>query len=158
MLVVAPLLIGVALVAALSLIPEPHRQRFSAVVVGGAGAAYLSGGGFGPLELLFTTVATVVAFLGLRSYRWIGVAWLMHTAWDAAHHLSGDPILPWAEHSSLGCAICDPVLALWYFAKAPSIPDMVRWSRRALRPRSRPDAAADDVKRTDPDVAGQLRG
>lgn len=29
-------------------------------------------------------VGSIVAYLGLRSYRFIGVAWLMHSAWDLA--------------------------------------------------------------------------
>ncbi|WP_084466531.1 DUF6010 family protein [Nocardia arthritidis] len=42
---VAPILIGVLYALAMSAIPEPHRRRFNAVMVAGAGAAYLSGGG-----------------------------------------------------------------------------------------------------------------
>lgn len=122
MLYVAPVMVGLVLVALLSLIPERSRRPFSAVFLAGAGAAYLSStDGFGPLEMVFTAVMTLVAFLGLRSYRWIGVGWLLHTCWDAAHAAKGSPILPFAEHSSLGCAICDPVLALWYFAGAEPV-------------------------------------
>jgi hypothetical protein len=70
-----------------------------------------------------------VAFRGLRSWRWIGVGWLVHTAWDVFHYLHGKPILPFAAHSSLGCAICDPVIALWCFAGGPFVPDALRrWS------------------------------
>ncbi|RKT52840.1 DUF6010 family protein [Saccharothrix australiensis] len=126
MIVVTAVLIGVAYVVVNSLIREPHRRRFNAVMVGGAGAAYLSGGGFGPVEFAFTIVLTYCAFRGLESWRFIGVAWLLHTAWDVAHHLKGNPIIPFADHSSLGCAICDPVIALWCFAGGPSITDRVR--------------------------------
>lgn len=28
-------------------------------------------------------------------------------------HLKGNPIVPFLHDSSLGCAICDPVIALW---------------------------------------------
>ncbi|MFC7641974.1 DUF6010 family protein [Streptosporangium lutulentum] len=41
--------------------------------------------------------------------------------WDVIHHLKDAPILPFAEHSSFGCAICDPVIALWCFAGGPSV-------------------------------------
>jgi hypothetical protein len=37
------------------------------------------------------------------------------------HHLRGEPIVPFAEHSSLGCAICDPVIAVWAFLGGPSV-------------------------------------
>ena len=67
---------------------------------------------------------------GLRSYNWIGAGWLLHTGWDVLHHLYGNPIVPFAADSSFGCAICDPVIALWCFAGAPSVYDLLR--RRKL--------------------------
>ncbi|MQA08676.1 MAG: hypothetical protein GEU98_09025 [Pseudonocardiaceae bacterium] len=126
MIVVAPLLIGVLYVFLNSLIREPHRRRFNAIMVAGAGAAYLSGGGFGPWEFALTIVITYCAYRGLESWRFIGIAWLLHTAWDVAHHLQGNPIIPFAEHSSLGCAICDPVIAVWCLAGGPSVTDLLR--------------------------------
>jgi hypothetical protein len=104
MTVVAPLLVGVLYVTLMSLIKEPHRRTFNALMVAGAGAAYLSGGGLGAAELAFTAVLTYVAFRGLRSWTFIGIGWLLHTAWDVVHHLRGAPILPFAHDSSLGCA------------------------------------------------------
>ncbi|MDA0564110.1 DUF6010 family protein [Streptomonospora sp. S1-112] len=142
--VVAPILIGLAYAALNSLIAEPHRRRFNAVFVAGAGAAYLSGGGFGPLELVFTAVATYCAYRGLDSWAWIGVAWLLHTVWDALHHLYGNPILPFAEHSSLGCAICDPVIALWCLAGGPSVADLARSAAARLRRGGTANAAGAD--------------
>ncbi|WP_433870671.1 DUF6010 family protein [Saccharopolyspora sp. CA-218241] len=132
MIVVTALSIGVLYVLLNSLIRDPDsRRRFNAIVVAGAGAAYLSGGGFGLWEFAFTIVATCCAYRGLRSWTFIGIAWLLHTAWDVAHHLSGDPIIPFAEHSSLGCAICDPVIALWCLAGGPSVGELrARFSRR----------------------------
>ncbi len=39
-------------------------------------------------ELVFTAAVTYFcAYRGLDSYVWIGVAWLLHTAWDALHYL-----------------------------------------------------------------------
>ncbi|MFC3453691.1 DUF6010 family protein [Amycolatopsis speibonae] len=116
MVIIAPILVGLVYVALMSLIPEPHRRRFNAVMVAGAGAAYLSGGGLGIWEFAFTAVMTYVAYRGLDSWTFIGVAWLLHTGWDVVHHLKGAPIIPFAEHSSFGCAICDPVIAIWCFA------------------------------------------
>jgi hypothetical protein len=113
MTVVAPLLIGVLYVCLNLLIPEPHRRRFNAVMVAGAGAAYLSGGGLGLWEVGFTAVMTYVAYRGLESWTFIGIGWLLHTGWDVVHYLRGHPILPFAHGSSLGCAICDPVIAVW---------------------------------------------
>ena len=81
----------------------------------------LSGGGFGPWEFVFTAVVTFCAYQGLRSYRFIGVTWLLHTGWDMLHHLYGNPIIPFVATSSFGCAICDPVIAMWCFAGGPSV-------------------------------------
>jgi hypothetical protein len=114
--------IGIALVyiTLSSLVKEPDRQKLNAIIVAGAGAAYLSSG-LGAWEFAFCTLVTFVAYRGLTNYSFIGVAWLLHTAWDIVHHLYADPIVPFSPASSAGCAICDAVLALWFFGGAPSI-------------------------------------
>jgi hypothetical protein len=128
-----PVVIGVLYALVSSLLREPHRRHVNAVMVAGAGAAYLSGGGLGPWEFAFTAVVTYCAYRGLESWTFIGIAWLLHTAWDVVHHLNGNPIIPFADHSSLGCAICDPVIAIWCFAGGPSLIELlrVRFSRHA---------------------------
>ncbi|ALC20078.1 DUF6010 family protein [Streptomyces pristinaespiralis] len=121
-----PILVGVLYAAAMSLIREPHRRRFNAIMVAGAGAAYLSGGGFGGWEFLATAVITYVAYRGLESWTFIGIAWLLHTAWDLLHHFKGNPIIPFSHDSSLACAVCDPVIALWCLRGGPSLFGLVR--------------------------------
>ncbi|QPP06004.1 hypothetical protein G4Z16_05860 [Streptomyces bathyalis] len=139
-----PILVGVVYCLLMCLIREPHRRRFNAIMVGGAGAAYLSGGGFGAWELPVVAVMTYVAYRGLESWTFIGIGWLIHTAWDLAHHLKGNPILPFQHDSSLGCAICDPVIALWCFRGGPSLITFVRGRLRPRRTADQPphDAAA----------------
>ena len=116
----------ICFIAGASLIKEPNRRNFMAIMIGGAGAAYLSGGGFGIWEVVFTAVVTYCAYRGLRSYNFIGVGWILHTIWDLAHHFYGHPILPFVPNSSAGCAISDALLAIWFFAGAPSIFDLKR--------------------------------
>ncbi len=123
--VVAPVIIAVVFILLASLLKEPVRQNFNAVFVAGAGAAYLSGGS-GIWEFAFTALVTYCAYRGLRSYTFIGIAWMLHTGWDVLHHLYGNPIVPFAAESSLGCAISDPVIALWFFAGAPSVYGLLR--------------------------------
>jgi len=115
-----PVAIALVFILLVSLIKEPARQKIMALMIAGAGAAYLSGGGFGPWEMVFCSVLSVLAYYGLRSYNFIGIGWLLHTAWDILHHLYGNPLLPFDLTSSLGCAIFDPVIAVWCFAGAPS--------------------------------------
>ena len=117
---IGPILIAILYICACSLFREPNRRSFNAIMIAGAGAAYLNGG-FGAWEFAFTALVTYVAYRGLHSYNFIGLGWLLHTAWDVLHHLYGNPIVPFAALSSLGCAICDPVIALWCFFGAPSI-------------------------------------
>ena len=126
--------VGVAgvLILLFSLLQEPARQKFMAIFVSGAGGAYLSGG-LGPWEFAFATLMLYVAYRGLRSYTFIGIGWLLHTSWDAVHHFYGNPIVPFVPTSSLQCAICDGLLALWFFYQAPSA---YAYLRRKLRPRS----------------------
>lgn len=57
-----------------------------------------------------------MAYRGLDSWTFIGIGWLLHTAWDIVRHIEGNPIIPFLHTSSLGCAICDPVIALSCFA------------------------------------------
>ena len=54
---------GLRYASANSLIRAEHRRPLNAIVLAGAGAAYLSGG-FGPWELVFTTAMTYVAYRG----------------------------------------------------------------------------------------------
>lgn len=127
-----PIIVALIYISLNSLFKEPARQNFNAVMVAGAGAAYLSGGGFGIWEFVFTAAVAFCAYKGLKSYRFIGIAWLLHTGWDALHHLYGNPIIPFASASSFGCAVCDPVIALWCFAGAPSLVDLFR-NRKPIR-------------------------
>ncbi|WP_328582576.1 DUF6010 family protein [Streptomyces sp. NBC_00370] len=126
MLVVAPIVIGLAYVAAMSPLREPHRRRLNVLMLAGAGAAYLSSGGVGRWEIAFTAVVTYCAWRGLSDYRWIGVGWLLHTGWDVVHAVRGVPILPFAEHSSTGCAICDPVIAVWCLSGGRPLTELFR--------------------------------
>ena len=112
---------AVVFVLLLSLVREPTRKTFNAIFVAGASGVYLSGG-FGVWELLYPAIATPFAFMGLRYYRFIGIAWLMHSCWDIAHHLWGHPIWPFMPTSSFGCMVFDAVIAVWFLAGAPTIP------------------------------------
>lgn len=130
--VLGPIIVALVYISLCSLFEEPNRQNFNAIFVAGAGAAYLNGG-FGIWEFVFLAVVTYCAYMGLRSYFYIGVGWLLHTGWDVLHHLYGNPIVPFVPESSLGCAICDPVIALWCFAGAPSVFGLLRRRRQAGR-------------------------
>jgi hypothetical protein len=57
---IAPIGIGILYAQLMSLVREPHRRRLNAVMVAGAGAAYLSGGGMGGWEFPFTALLTYV--------------------------------------------------------------------------------------------------
>lgn len=117
-----PVIGAVVFILLMSLVPEPARRRFNAILVAGASGVYLSGGGFGVWELLFPMLALPVAYGGLRSYRYIGVAWLMHSAWDLPHHVWGNAIWPFMATSSFGCMVFDTVIALWFLVGTLSSP------------------------------------
>ena len=129
---VGPALQAIAFVFLMSLVREPARQQLNAIIVAGAGAAYLNGG-LGFWEYPFVPVATAAAYLGLRSYSWIGIAWLLHTAWDIVHHLYGNPIWPWMPLSSLACATLDTLIAVWFLAGAPSVYALARGRQQPAR-------------------------
>jgi len=114
-----PALGGLAFILIMSHVRRPARQRFNAIFVAGASAAYMSGGGFGPWELPYIVIAgCIVSYRGLDDVRFIGLAWLMHSAWDTTHHLYGNPLWPFLGSSSHGCAIADAVIGVWFLAGA----------------------------------------
>ena len=115
-----PLVPAVVFVLGMSLVREPARLRLSAVFAAGFATLYVNGG-LGAWEFAYMGVATIPAYLGQRSYTWVGVAWALHTGWDLVHHFHGNPLWHWQEMSSFGCAILDAAVALWYFAGAPSV-------------------------------------
>jgi hypothetical protein len=123
--IVAPIVVALLFIAVTSAFREPQRRHFNAIMIAGAGAAYLNGG-LGLWEFAFTAVVTACAYKGLTSYGFIGLGWLLHTGWDILHHLYGNPIVPFVPTSSLGCAICDPVIAAWCFVGTPSVYEICR--------------------------------
>lgn len=117
---VGPVVGALVFVLLMSFVGEPQRRMFNAIFVAGAGGVYLNGG-LGIWELLYPVIATPFAYLGLRSYRSVGTAWLMHSGWDFVHHLWGNPIWPFMPTSSFGCMIFDAIIAVWFLAGAPSL-------------------------------------
>lgn len=115
---VGAVVIALIWITATSLVPEPHRHRISALTIAGAGAAYLSGG-LGGWEFAFCILMSAVAFRALDSYTFVGIGWVLHTGWDVMHHLNGHPIVPFDPASSAGCALCDTILAIYFFCGAP---------------------------------------
>ena len=113
-----PAIGALCFVLGMSWVPEPARRTFNAILVAGTCGAYLNGG-FGEWELIYPILATPVVFAGVQSYRFIGIAWLMHAAWDLAHHFWGNPIWPFMPTSSWGCMIFDSLIAIWFLAGAP---------------------------------------
>lgn len=61
---ISPVIIAVGCIALCSLLPEPTRQKFNALMIAGAGAVYTSGGGMGAWELAFAALLTFCAYKG----------------------------------------------------------------------------------------------
>jgi len=114
-----PALAALVCITLLSRIREPIRLKINAVLVAGFSTIYM-GGGLGAWELLYVAPAAYVAYRALDSYRFVALGWLMHPVWDLVHHFYGQPIWPWVPTSSLGCAVFDPIVALWALTAANS--------------------------------------
>jgi hypothetical protein len=128
-----PALGALLFVAVMSLVSEPTRRTLNTIILAGASGVYLSGG-FGLWELTYPVIGAAIAFRGLRSYRLIGVGWLIHACWDVAHHLWGNPIWPFMPSSAFGCMIFDSMIAPWFLAGAPSF---LRRPQAAMRAAAR---------------------
>ena len=131
--IVGPAIGAGVFVVVMSLVPEPTRRTLNAILVAGASGVYLSGG-FGAWELLYPVMAMPVTFRALQSHRYIGIAWLMHAAWDLPHHLWGNPIWPFMRSSSFGCFVFDSLIAVWFLAGAPQLVTLrVAYLQRSVR-------------------------
>lgn len=115
-----PAIGAIIFVLAMSLVPEPTRQRLNAILVAGSAGVYISGG-FGAWELMYAALIVPIAYRGLSSYRFVALGWLLHAGWDLPHHFWHKPIWPFAPSSSLGCAIFDSLIAIWFLANAPTL-------------------------------------
>jgi hypothetical protein len=115
-----PAMGAIVFVTLMSLVAEPTRRTLNAIILAGASGVYLSGG-LGPWEVIYPVIATPIAFAGLRSYTFIAIGWLMHSCWDIAHHLWGNPIWPFMPNSAFGCMLFDAMIAAWFLAGAPSL-------------------------------------
>src|SRR5260370_16266140 len=82
---VSPMIVALAFIAACSIFKEPSRRNFSAIVVAGAGAAYLNGG-LGGWEFAFCAVITCLAYWGLKDSLFISPAWALHPFCDLFPH------------------------------------------------------------------------
>lgn len=117
---VGPVIGAVVFIVIMSRVHEPARHNYNAILLAGAGGAYMNGG-FGSWELAYAALATgVIGYLALRSYYFLGLGWLMHACWDLLHHLYGQPLWPFMPTSSFGCMMFDTLIAIWFMAGAPS--------------------------------------
>jgi hypothetical protein len=118
---VGPVVAAAVFVVLMGFVRESVRRPLNALIVAGASGAYLSGGGFGIWEILYPVLAMPFAYAGLRSYRFIAIAWFMHSGWDFLHHMWGGPIWPFMPTSSFGCLVFDSLIAIWFLTGAPSL-------------------------------------
>jgi hypothetical protein len=121
----AAVLVAFSFIAIMSLVKEPNRQKINAIILAGAAGMYWRGG-LGAWEFVFGAILLAVAFKGLKRYYFIGVGWLLHAGWDVIHHFYGNPIIYLDPSSSAGCAVCDPILAVWFLLGAPSVWNLIR--------------------------------
>ncbi|HEU4408594.1 MAG TPA: DUF6010 family protein [Polyangiaceae bacterium] len=125
-------------IATFGLVPEPWRRRLMIAALGVAAVVYL-GGGLGAWEYPLAAALGALAVLGRGSYAALGAGWLVHTASDAIHHAAGHPMVDSLPLSSFGCAVFDPLLAIWLFAGAPDTRAMLDAAGRGVvRPRGAP--------------------
>jgi hypothetical protein len=127
----AAVAIAFVYISIFSWVKEPQRQTINALILAGAGSVYWSSG-LGLGEFPLGGILIYLAYKGLNDYRYLSLGWLVHTFYDVLHHFYGNPIVLIAPSSSAGCAVCDPILALWLFYKAPSIFDFFKNPKTAV--------------------------
>ena len=143
MSVIGPIVVALVYISLCSLFGEPSRQNFNAIMVAGAGAAYLNGG-FGIWEFAFTVAVALCAFRGLGSYNWIGAGWLLHTGWDCVAPSTGwDCVAPslWELHRT----VCRGLFVRVCDLRSGDRALVFRWRTFRVRP-----AAKKEARRTQP--------
>ncbi|MCC3406986.1 MAG: hypothetical protein JGK17_15605 [Microcoleus sp. PH2017_10_PVI_O_A] len=126
--IVSGFIIAAIWICGFSVISEPRRRQVNCILVGLAASTY-GNHSFGLTEAAGTIILLTLGILGLGNYRWLGVAWLVHSGLDIAHHIANDPMFQYFPASSVGCAVTDPILALWFFAGAPDIFGIIKQQR-----------------------------
>ncbi len=120
LLVVQNLGLAALFVAVVGLLKEPTRQRAMAIMVGMAGGLFATPP-FAEAGFLVGAVIAACGYFGLKSYPFIGLGWLLHAAWDTFRYSQDAGLVGQPPHASLGCAVFDPMIALWFFLGAPSV-------------------------------------
>ena len=98
---------------------EPVRQNAMAIMVGMAGGLFATPP-HAELGFVVGSLIAVCAYFGLRSYKFIAIGWMLHAAWDTFRYSQGAGLVGQPPHASLGCAVFDPMIAVWFFLGAPS--------------------------------------
>jgi hypothetical protein len=95
--VVLAVVLAFIFIAVSSAIKEPNRRNFMAIMIGGAGAACLSGGGLGKWEFVFHGRGDVLRlpWASLVSFHWAGL--------DFAHDLGSRAPFQRASNHSVCC-------------------------------------------------------
>ena len=57
----------------------------------------------------------------------IGAGWLVHALWDVLNFGAGHALVDGNLMTNFGCAIFDPLIAVWFFLGAPSVTEFVRY-------------------------------
>lgn len=104
----------------ISIIREPYRQRLMAIMLALAGGVYMNNA-YQLMPGIFALVMACFSFLGLNNYKFIGIGWLLHSAYDWVHYSNGFPMINDVPGSAFGCAIFDIGIAIYFFFNAPNL-------------------------------------
>ena len=61
------------------------------------------------------------SFLGFKSYKFIGVGWIIHTIYDWIHYKNGFPLINGVPGTAFGCAVFDIGIAIYFLFDAPNL-------------------------------------
>ena len=109
----------------ISIIREPYRQRSMAIMLALAGGVYINNA-YQLMPEIFALVIAIFSLLGLKNYKFIGIGWLLHSAYDWIHYTNGFPMINHAPGSAFGCAIFDIGIAVYFFFNAPNLLSIIK--------------------------------
>lgn len=120
MFVLQNVVYAIVFVLVVGAIKEPIRQKSMAIMIAMAGGLFAYPP-YAELGFMWGAAIAVCGYFGLKSYKFIGLGWILHAIWDTLRYSQDAGLVGQAPHSSLGCAVFDPMIALWFFFGAPSV-------------------------------------
>jgi hypothetical protein len=96
-------------------------KLISGVILGLAAGAYINNS-LAVYEMPLAMLMLFWAYKATSSWTFVGIGWITHAVVDIIHHSLGTPMFSYYDMSSLGCAVLDIILGIWFLMGEKYLP------------------------------------